>query len=183
MKKIKYVFTLVCCLAIVSFIFSCKEEEPLEPNDAAALAQTSNFDGSDFFGGGNNGGGNTGGGSNVSQFFEANIDGTNTTFSSITYQSMSGLSSISGANNSSMTSISFSLFSSLNSGDTIDLGGATNGGAYTQGVGNAWSSFEGQLIVDSSTTAFLMCSFHFNAENFSTADTVRITNGSFKVAK
>jgi hypothetical protein len=186
MNNFRSFFVVLLSISLTVFVFSCKEEEPLEPNEAAALLQTPNYDGSEFYGdGGVNGGngGNNGGGSNVDQYFEATVNGSSLSFSSFTYsyQESFGITMMSGANNSTVTSISFNLSDSLNVGDTVDL--SSGGASYIKGVGNAWSSFDGKLFVDDNTSSFIEGVFYFDAENLSTSDTVSVTSGSFKLAK
>lgn len=170
------IFFLILGMALI--LFACKKEEDLTVDKKLAESQQA---GIDFL---NNGGdpniGSGGGGGSVSESLEATIDGSKKSFSNFTYQQNGSLISMSGF--SGTTSISFSLFSVPNSGDTIDLGDGK--AVYVPGIGQGFSSHTGKLIIRQSTSTFFQGDFDFRAKNVQNAnDSVVVTGGSFKIGR
>jgi len=175
-------FSLIALLfAGLVTLSACEQEDDLEPNPDAAGIQALGFNPFDTTGSG--GGGGTGGGGNpVNQYFDATIDGVAVSYDQYTYMDNGLAVNFSGLSSSSANAISFALFGAPTTGATIALGGFTDNGTYVRGVGDALTSKNGQLVIDTAGSNFIRGTFFFTAENVNNpSDTVVITNGAFQI--
>lgn len=172
MKRLHLLTGLIFCVVLSS----CKREEDLTIEKDIAASQQA---GIDFL---NEGGEADLGEDNLNEFLTLKENGTNQTFSSFTYSENGSILTFSGIKSS--TTIGFNIIGIPKSGDTIKLDDPLEGSVtYVQNTGDAYTSIDGELIVETSNSTYISGSFFFDAQNAAEDDTIAIRSGSYKIAK
>ena len=157
----------------IGLLFSCEEEEPLTTNGLEADRQNALVDAI------NRGENVNNNNQLLNEEFTATVNGNDVDYSIISYIEGVG-ASFGGSNTSPPSGISFAILS-IDTG-TYALGGLSATSAYSEGPNAAYEGINGELVIDSLTKSFMIGTFSFDAKRIvGGSDTVKITNGSFKI--